>query len=339
MALGGGTFIGRSKILPGAYVNFVSLTSAGAAMSERGVAAFPFELDWGRENEVFAVTASEFLKNSMALFGYEYADEKLKGLRDLFRNARMVYVYRLGKTGAEKASNAYGTAKYAGIRGNMMRVAVSKNADGVFTVRTIMGTNTLVDTQTVKKADELRDSDFVVWNKTAVLNETGGTTFQGGKNPTVALSDYQAFLSQIENYPINAIGACVTDAATKDLFVAFIKNLRDNVGIKMQCVLFQCPADHEGIVNVYNPIRTDGPGVGGVSASLVYWVTGAIAGCAVNKSNLNKVYDGEFDVFADYPQALVFLFSAQPYEVGRRVLLIREQGGQAYYCIGCVGSV
>ena len=37
-------------------------------------------------------------------------------------------------------------------------------------------------------------------------------------------------------------------------------------------------------------------------ASLVYWVTGISAGCAVNKSNLNKVYDGEFAVNVDYTQ-------------------------------------
>ena len=37
-------------------------------------------------------------------------------------------------------------------------------------------------------------------------------------------------------------------------------------------------------------------------ASLVYWVTGASAGCAVNKSNQNKKYDGCFMVETPYTQ-------------------------------------
>lgn len=36
--------------------------------------------------------------------------------------------------------------------------------------------------------------------------------------------------------------------------------------------------------------------------SLVYWVTGASAGCAVNRSNQNKKYDGEFAVDTPYTQ-------------------------------------
>lgn len=43
--------------------------------------------------------------------------------------------------------------------------------------------------------------------------------------------------------------------------------------------------------------------VGENEASLVYWVTGIIAGCEVNKSNLNKRYDGEFTVNADFTQS------------------------------------
>lgn len=35
---------------------------------------------------------------------------------------------------------------------------------------------------------------------------------------------------------------------------------------------------------------------------IVYWVTGVSAGCEVNKSNQNKIYNGEFTIFADYTQ-------------------------------------
>ena len=51
MALGGGTFLVQNKILPGAYLNFVSVVQASATLSERGVATLPLALDWGPENQ------------------------------------------------------------------------------------------------------------------------------------------------------------------------------------------------------------------------------------------------------------------------------------------------
>lgn len=44
MALGGGTWQSQNKILPGAYINFISKDMAGSALSERGVAAAPLTL-------------------------------------------------------------------------------------------------------------------------------------------------------------------------------------------------------------------------------------------------------------------------------------------------------
>ena len=38
------------------------------------------------------------------------------------------------------------------------------------------------------------------------------------------------------------------------------------------------------------------------ACALVYWVTGAIAGCAVNASNTNKTYDGEYNADTAYTQ-------------------------------------
>lgn len=38
MALGGGTFLVQNKILPGAYMNFISVAYASATLSDRGIA-------------------------------------------------------------------------------------------------------------------------------------------------------------------------------------------------------------------------------------------------------------------------------------------------------------
>lgn len=128
MALGGGTFTSQNKELPGAYINFVSAASASAALSDRGIATMPLELDWGVEGEVFEVTNEDFQKNSLKLFGYAFDSPKMLGLNDLFMGAKTLYAYRLNG-GGDKAANTYATAKYCGVRGNDLKIVIQKNAD------------------------------------------------------------------------------------------------------------------------------------------------------------------------------------------------------------------
>lgn len=60
MALGGGTFTTMNKVLPGAYINFVSIARALGTMGERGIVAMPLEMDWGPEDEVITIDAESF---------------------------------------------------------------------------------------------------------------------------------------------------------------------------------------------------------------------------------------------------------------------------------------
>lgn len=299
MALGGGTFVTQNKILPGAYINFVSVAKASATLSDRGIAAMALELDWGVDNEVFEVTSGDFQKDSVKLFGYDYTHEKLKGLRDLFKNIKTLYAYRLNSAGA-KATNTYATAKYSGVRGNALKVIIQKNTDdnSKFDVKTVLDTS-LIDTQTVAAASELKDNDFLIWKKDATLAVTVSTPLAGGTNgAAVATGDYQTFLNKVESYSFNALGVVSETPAVNELFSAYGKRLRDEMGVKFQVVTWKTAADYEGTVNVKNEITDDGWS----KASLVYWVTGVIAGCEVNKSNLNRKYDGEFTVNADFTQ-------------------------------------
>lgn len=298
MALGGGTFVTQNKTLPGAYINFVSAAAASAALSDRGIATMPLELDWGKEGEVFEVTNGDFQKNSMEIFGYEYTNDKLKGLRDLFLGARTLYAYRLNG-GGTKASNTYAEALYGGTRGNDLKIVIQKNADNdeLFDVTTILGTSE-VDVQTVAAASALVPNKYVKFKTEAELAVTASTPLTGGTNKTVDGAAYQAYLDKIEAYTYNTMGVVVTDDTTKNLFVSFVKRLRDEMGIKFQLVLHNEAADYYGVINVKNSVTDSTFG----AAALVYWVTGAEAGCEVNRSCQNKVYDGEFDVNVDYTQ-------------------------------------
>lgn len=298
MALGGGTFLVQNKVLPGAYINFVSLAVASATLSDRGIATMPLELDWGITGNVFEVTNEDFQKNSLKIFGYDYTHEKLKGLRDLFRNIKTLYAYRLNG-GGEKATNTYATAKYAGIRGNDLKIVIKANVDvpSSFDVQTVLGVE-VVDVQTVTTAAKLVDNDWVVFKKEASLELTAGLPLQGGTNTKVTGTQHQAYLNKIEAFAFNTMGVVVTDSVTKSLYQNFCKRLRDEVGAKFQVVLHQQAADYMGAVNVKNVVTDEGWS----EASLVYWVTGITAGCDVNKSNLNKKYDGEFTVNIDFTQ-------------------------------------
>lgn len=295
--LGGGIFTAQNKTLPGAYINFVSAARATATLSDRGFVAMPLVLDWGEEGSVFTVTNDDFIRNCQKIFGYDYTHDKMKGLRDLFKNAQTLFAYKLNA--GTKATNAYGTAKYGGIRGNDIKTVITANVDNeaAFDVATYLGTS-LVDKQTVLTMDELKDNDYVVFTKTAALALTASTPMSGGENGgDVTGQAWQDALAALEKYSFNVLGCLSTTETVKDLCIEYTKRMRDEVGVKFQCVVYKkATADHEAVISVENKV------VGEAEESAVYWVTGAEAACKVNKSCTNKVYDGYFNVDVNYTQ-------------------------------------
>lgn len=301
MALGGGTFLVQNKTLPGSYINFISLARASATLSDRGYGALGLELDWGVDGEVFTVENSDFQKESMKVFGYDYTHDKLKGLRDVFKNLKTGYFYKLNN-GAIKAANAFATAKYGGIRGNDLKIMIAVNIDDVnkFDVSTLID-STVIDLQTVVATSDLVDNEFVIFKKSATLAPTAATPLTGGSNGTaITGTQYQTFLDKIEAYTFNTLGCLSTEETIKDLYVQFTKRMRDEVGAKFQTIIYNKEqVDYEGVISIKNKTLD----VGAIESSAVYWVTGASAGCLVNKSNTNKNYDGEFTFFVDYKQS------------------------------------
>lgn len=247
----------------------------------------------GKDREIIEVTSQNFAKDSLRIFGYDYSHEKLKGLRDLFKNVKKAYFYRLN-TG-NKATTDIATAKCSGTRGNDIRIVVAKNIDDdtKYDVITYLGTKE-VDKQTIKEVSELLDNDYVTFSMEN-LEVTAGKSLEGGTNGDVNGEAHQNFLDKLESYQVNAIGCTVKDESTSNLYVQYAKRLRDEQGIKFQVVVFNNAANYEGVVNIKNTTVED-------ESALVYWVTGVIAGCEINKSNTNKTYDGEYTINADYTQ-------------------------------------
>lgn len=309
MALGGGIWAVQNKVLPGTYINFSSVAKASATLSERGYAAMPLMLDWGPDNAVFTVTSGDFQKNSLKLFGHAYAEDAMLPLRELFKYAQTLYAYRLNGGGA-KAANKFCTAKYTGSAGNRLSTVIAVNADDadLFDVSTYIDT-TLVDMQTVTKAGDLKPNDFVTWKADATLEATAKTPLTAGANGAANAAAYQAFLDKIESYSFNTLGCPSDDATTIGLFVNFTRRMRDEVGANFQTVVFNAlgaakAGDYEGVIEVGNKVVDFDSAIPGMGQyGLVYWATGVSAGCAVNKSNTNKRYDGELTVNVDYTQA------------------------------------
>lgn len=327
MALGGGTFTSQNKILPGSYINFVSVANATATLSDRGYATLPLKLDWGQDGAVFTVTVEAFQKNCQKLFGYPYTHQKLKHLRDLFRNVQTLYCYRLNS--GEKARCDFAVAKHSGKRGNDLQLTIYENVDDAsYYDVTIYLDGAVVESHTAQTLADLPESDYVDWivDDTPAatydalsdsthedledsthgdlsggldLSPTAGVSFTGGTNGTVTGTNHQTYLEKIEPYSYNTMGVVTTDDTVKSLYLSFVKRMRDDMGSKFQLVCHGLPADYEGVINVKNQVLDDNWS----SAGLVYWVTGLQSACAVNKSCLNRQYDGEFTVDSDYTQA------------------------------------
>lgn len=298
--LGGGTFATQNKILPGAYINFVSLKTASATLSDRGVATMALELDWGVENEIFEVSASDFAKESLKIFGYSQDHEKLKGLRDLFKNITTLYAYRINGNGVKATNNGI-TAKYSGTRGNSLTVTLESTLEGLVDVKTTFD-GVVVDRQTISKGETPLSNDYVDFGtfkaEIAEGESAQSIALVGGANGSVNGETHQTYLDKVESYSFNTMGVITTEDSIKTLYVNFCKRMRDEVGMKFQVVIYNKSADFEGVINVKNKVTDSGWS----ESALVYWVTGIEAGCAINKSTLNSKYDGEFTVDVNYTQ-------------------------------------
>ena len=176
MALGGGTFMTQNKVLPGAYINFVSRPRAMGSLGERGVVCVGMELDWGREG-MTDISAAEGRTNCRELFGYTYLSEEMKDLRELFAHAKEVKLYRLN--GGEKARMTQDgltvTAKYPGKRGNDICIKIAENVDesDCWDVETYLDAE-VVDVQTVTRIEDLRENAFVEFGGTGGLTAAAG---------------------------------------------------------------------------------------------------------------------------------------------------------------------
>lgn len=334
----GGTFLTHNKILPGAYINFISKARALGSLSDRGVAAIAFANNWCPENKVISITSEDFQTSAINIFGYDYSHEKLMPIREIFKNAKELKLYRLGK--GEVASNTIGglrvIAKCSGSRGNDIKIKISQAIDSInFTVYTYVE-STLVDEQIVSSIENLIDNDFVQFSKVEipeVPNDSSSPeddTNSTEPNPDDLLDDTLGDANPDENPQViqsisdsleptagtNLLGGldyAVTNneyseflaCVESESFNTLIYDGDDYVTKGLFDSFTKRLRDDEGakITTVlYNYPIADFEGIISVKndLNLVYWVAGATAGAEINQSITNKTYDGEYSFNAKY---------------------------------------
>lgn len=279
MALGGGTFTAQNKVLPGTYVNVISRNSI-KNNTESGVVAMPICLDWGPDDKIFEVTADEFEKVALEVFGRSPYDGNLINVREVFKHSIKGLFFKINNSGA-KAGCKYADAKCKGSRGNSIKIVIKKNIDQTekYDVSTYMDT-TLVDIQTVASSGELKDNAFIEWKESFELEETAGTFLTGGTggiNDKPTNEAHTMFMQLLENYAFNVVVVMETDTKLQEVYKSWTIRMRDEMGIKFQTVMYNCEADYEGIINVMN------------TKDVIPWVAGAEAACGVNKACTNML--------------------------------------------------
>lgn len=300
MGAGGGTFTAHNKILPGAYINFVSKPRAMSNLGSRGTVAGLINLSWGKQGEVVTVNVEDFMANSLNVFGYNFTDKEMLYIRELFLGARTLKYYR--PPGGAKATTTIGNLKaealYGGTRGNDIRLIIENDIDDeeYFYVTTLIGKeHTPVDTQRVKDIEELVPNNFVVFMGKGVASDTAGTRLTGGTDAKATGDDYSTFLSLIEKETFTTLFYAGSDMSTKLLFTAYTKRLRNQEGYKITTVLHNYPkADFEGVISVKNEVEGD------IKEALVYFTAGLNAGAEVNRSLTNSRYTGELEIYTKY---------------------------------------
>ncbi|WP_328802025.1 phage tail sheath family protein [Paenibacillus sp. LX16] len=319
--MAGGTWTVQNKKIPGIYMNFVSEAAPLGTLGDRGVVSLPLSLSWGPSKTLVAIDAGA---NVFDVLGYDITDPKLILIKEAFKNASRVLLYRLntGTKATVTAGVLTATALYGGVRGNDITVVIEANVDNTskFDVVTILS-GTEMDRQTVGTAGELVANNWVTFSGTAgALAETAGAPLVGGADGTVANGDHTEYLTKIEVQNFNTIGLTSTDATLKSVYVAFAKRLRDDEGKYIQVVLPEYPkADYEGVISVKNGVAlTDGTTL--TAAEVCAWVAGATAGANVNESLTNKAYEDAADVVTKYTRIQLeaaadageFVFTTRP---------------------------
>lgn len=324
--MAGGTFKSQNKIRPGAYINFKAVAKPLSSLGIRGVVTMPVPMSWGAE--VTELLSSELLDGkSIPKVGYSAFDEESQIFREALKNSYKAIIYRLD-TGGTKAeleiAPLTATAKYAGVVGNEISLTVIDNEDGTFDVVTLFR-GLEQDTQTVEKVQDLEDNAWVDFSGTGVPVANAGAALTTGTNGTVNEGTYATYLNAIKSHNWNVMGIPQNVPAVNPNIITYIENMRENLGRKVQAVLYNATADYEGIITVSQGYKTETETVS--PETFVAYIAGLTAGSDVDTSNTYHAINGATSIV--YPSGVTPYGDEEIEEAlknGKLVLSTRQDG-------------
>ena len=316
---GGGIWTVQNKRRPGAYINFKSVPKPVGILGDRGTVTAALPMSWGPEGKLIELYGTDLLDGkSLAKVGCTAFDDSSLPFRMLLAGCYKALVYR-ANTGGDKASMQLVAtadsevsvfAKYSGSTGNRISVIIAedKPAVGKSTIQVLVDGKSqesiIVSTDDAQGLIDIT-SDwiyFTVGEEATDVPVTAGATLMGGTDGNI-VADYSEYFNLItakSNWQCVVIQS--TDAALPPLTTAKIKSLRNELGRKVQAVVYNDnSADDEGI------IATKGQGFKTATETVtpelfLLWVASITAGSAVNQSNTARVIESATEIIGYIPE-------------------------------------
>lgn len=316
---GGGIWTVQNKQRPGAYINFKSVPKPVGRLGDRGTVTAALPMSWGPEGKLIELYGTDLLDGkSLAKVGCTAFDDSSLPFRMLLSGCYKALVYR-ANTGGDKASMQLVAtagsevsvfAKYSGIVGNKLSViiAADKPVAGQSTIQVLfdgkLQESIIVDTNDAQGLPNVVSEwiSFTVGDGATTVPSTAGATLTGGLdgNVTADFSEYFNLITAKANWQCMVIQS--TDAGLPALISAKIKSLRQELGRKVQAVVYNNnSADDEGIISPKGQgFKTATETI--TSELFMLWVASITAGSAVNQSNTARVIEGATEIIGYIPE-------------------------------------
>ena len=293
--MAGGTWENQTKIRPGAYIKFRAYNTPLIQVGDRGIATIALPLQWGAEGSLIEVLSSDLVdgksRSKVGFTAFDTADSL--ALRLILQNCYKCLVYRTTTGGVKASANAtafVATAKYAGSKGNLLKIQVadSKFVTGNFRVTTFFD-GLEVDAQEITTVADLVANDYVTFTDSEQpLVEVASAVFTGGTDGTATNSTaYPAYFNLLKTARWQVMALIEDHATINPLALLFIKNMRDDNGRKVQlCTYDYETADYEGVISSDQGYKTATETI--TAQMFPAFVAGITAGAKVNESNTYK---------------------------------------------------
>lgn len=298
--MAGGTWTTQDKARPGVYINFSSEGAVTGGSATAGVVSVALALPWGEPHRMLEISSPADIQDKL---GYAAAAPEMLLVREALKRARTVLAYRLneGTKAAATHNGLTATARYGGVRGNDILLAIQENAEqsGSFRVTTYVD-GAEADTQVAAEIEDLQANRWVIFSGTGELVASAGVPLVGGADGTVASQAHDDYLAAAELLDLNTIALVSNNAALKTSYAGFAERVRDVEGKKIQVVISNAPdINYEGVIKVKNGvILADGTELSAEEATV--WVAAATASAGASQSLTYQPYDGAVDAKPRY---------------------------------------